>query len=156
MRTLITLCLLLVPLGALAQPSPTPAPTPAAAPATAAAPTDAPATAADAGEPTVEEVVEAGLDTVKAVRAASKDGSFAAWALAFAALFYLLIAAARKWLGLLVSPNAVRITTVVLGALAAIAGYIGAGIPWGEALQLFLAGPGAIVFAELRKSLPGG
>lgn len=152
MRYLTLSLLLLLPAGGICAPDAAPAP---AATAPDAAPPAAPKI--EAGEPEVEpeptvgEVLEKGADVVGAVRKASEDGSFAAWAAALSALFYMLIAVSRKWLGMLAPANTVRWVTIGLGAAAALTGYFAAGLPWGEALQLFFAGPGAIIFAELRK-----
>lgn len=108
------------------------------APVVASAPASAP------------DLVKQGGEVVVAVKDAT-GGSLVKIAAAISLTLFFLINLIQKFGNGVLSGNTIRLITVVAGAVAALAGYISAGLPWDQMLQLFLAGPGAIAINEVVK-----
>lgn len=128
------------------------------APLPAAAPPSAPPSAAyqpndpAAPAPNGVQVSAAGKQALDAVLAAVKSdasGRLLAIMAAVSAGLWFLILMLRRFGGTLVSGGAVRAFTIFGGAVASVCGYFGAGLTWPEALQVFMAGPGALAFNEI-------
>ena len=99
------------------------------------------------------EVVPAAIAAVSATRDASKAPTLASIAAAVSAVLWCLIAAVRKWGGVFLSGQRVRIITLVAIPLATVAGSLAAGLPVFEALVLAMSGPGALLLNELKTAV---
>lgn len=108
--------------------------------------------AADAGAPSVGDVLEQGSAAVGAVKDAISAKTLATIMGAVSAILFAVIGAFRKWGPLALSGNSVRIVTILGGAAAALAANLaipGVGI-W-ETVLVFLAGPGSMALHETLK-----
>ena len=150
----LTLALLALAEPALAEPDATTPP--AAASVDAAPPTSpivpgSPSIDPEAPEPSTDEIVDAGKAAFEAGRTAAGSKTGPAILAAVSAAIWFLILAARRWGGVLLSKQSVRIVSVFGGALAAALGLLSLGLPWQQAIELFLAGPGAIALNEILR-----
>jgi hypothetical protein len=143
-----------------------PVPVAPAAPADPLAPAKEAAAAAvaetPATPPTTEELLASGSaalkQVVKAV-GAEKDAEgvqWVAWAGALAAAFTLLLGLLRRFGGLLLNEQRLRIATLALGLLAGLCGSLALGAPDWAAVVLGLSGPGSmLVYAVIDLFRPG-
>ena len=156
------LALFLFPLMAVAQPDPVVVPSAViSAPVSEAEVVSGPAVVSpeDAGvasvasAPPVTQIVSEGKQAVSAVKDAADKPSVVTIATALSLCLFALLSIVRRFGQDLLSGNTVRLVTVLVGAIAALAGYLSMGMAWPEMLQMFLAGPGAIAVNELMKPL---
>lgn len=162
--TTFTAALILMATATFARADDTDPPLPAASDASATAPApgspDAAVSTPDAAVPNPEanpdapppsdaQLIDQGRKTADAIRGAVSDGTMTGIMAAISAGLFFLLMALQRWGRLLMAGNTIRLITVFGGAFAALAGYFGAGMSWGEALKLFFAGPGAMAINEL-------
>jgi len=163
---------LLAPLSALAQPvAPPPAegsgvalepvPEAVAVPAVVV-PEVAPVAVPAPPPPTNEQLLadgKAAAEKIIAAAAAEKDAEgiqWVAWAGALAAFFTLLLGLLRRFGGLLLNEQKLRIATLALGLLAGLCASLALGAPDWAALVMAASGPGSmLVWAVVDLFRPG-
>ena len=91
------------------------------------------------------------VDVIQNVQIALDAGTLTSVCAAISTGLYLVISILRKVGGSWMSGNKVRLTTIFVGAGAALAGSIGAGLPWGQIIMLMGSGPFAIAIHEATK-----
>jgi len=126
-------------------------PLPAAAtPLPAAAAAARPAAVAPdplAGEP--GDPLKLGAAAVEAAKDAAQTPTVFAVSGAIAAVLWLIVAVLRRWGGVLLDGNKVRILSLIVGGLAGCAGQLADGLPWWQVVVLALSGPLAVAGNEL-------
>jgi hypothetical protein len=112
--------------------------------------------------PTNEQLLAEGQEAAKkivAAVAAEKDAEgvqWVAWAGALAAFFTLLLGLLRRFGGLLLHEQHLRIATLALGLLAGLCASLALGAPDWAALVMGLSGPGSmLVWAVVDLFRPG-
>jgi hypothetical protein len=112
--------------------------------------------------PTTEELLATGSAALKQVVAAveaekdSKGIQWVAWAGALAMVFTLLLGLLRKWGGLLLNEQHLRVATLLLGLLAGLCASLALGAPDWAALVMAASGPGSmLVYAIVDLFRPG-
>jgi hypothetical protein len=111
----------------------------------------------------VDEVVDAAKDTIDAVGKLTTGDVGAntkkalVWAAIAAALIKLLLALLKLTGPFWKSDKAklvIRLLTLTLGAVAGALASVVGGLPWWDAVIVFMGGPGAILLTEYQKSIP--
>lgn len=148
------------------KPDAPPTPAPEAAPAAVVTPpavipapkAPAAAPALDAPKVTAAEVMEAATEAVSAGAAAFDKPTLVSIAAFVSALLWALLAALRRWGGAVstwLTGKRIRWITLIVAPVATMAGAMGAGVGWFDALVMACSGPGALFLNEFGRAFKG-
>lgn len=108
------------------------------------------------GEVTTDDVIEAGKDGIGKVREAMNAPTLLSILGAISAGLWALLAAVRKFGGVVISGKVTRWITLIITPIATFTGAVAMGMGWVEALTIAGGGPGALLLNELLRTFGSG